>query len=280
MRLGFTTWSMASIRAEESIPRLAALGFDSIELSVALGWRDALDLLTPERRRRIKRLLREFGLALPAIAANAYLLPLGEAELDDEWRRLTGAVDLAVEWAGPDAPPAVDTYLGGQPGELGERRAAAIERLGALCDYASARGVVVALQPHMDGALGRLEDVLPLIDAVDRGNLWLTIDVNDFTVQGYGLEETVDRLGPRAVLAHVKDERGRRPEYSFLVPGAGDFDYARCLRALAAAGFDGDVCAEVSLRLQREPGFDPFEAAAQSYRVLAGAFELASIRRG
>jgi sugar phosphate isomerase/epimerase len=279
MRLGYSTWGMASVRAEESIPHLAELGYDSVELAVAFGWRDGLDLLTPDRRRRIKQLLQEFELALPAIAGNADLLAERDDDFADSWQRLTDAVDLAVEWAGRGGPPAVDTYLGGQPGELAERREMAVERLGRLCDYAGERGVTIALQPHMDGALDTPDKVVPLIEAVGRPNLRLTLDVNDFTVQGYGLEETVAELAPHAVLGHVKDERGRQPDYHFLVPGDGEFDYARDLRAMDAAGFDGDVCAEVSLRVQRQPGFDPFEAAAQSYRVLAAAFETAGIAR-
>jgi sugar phosphate isomerase/epimerase len=77
----------------------------------------------------------------------------------------------------------------------------------------------------------------------------------------------------------VKDERGRQPDYEFAVPGDGDFDYVRYLRALQAAGYDGDVCVEISLRVQRQPGFDPTQAAIQSYRVLAAAFEAAGIAR-
>jgi sugar phosphate isomerase/epimerase len=279
MRLGYSTWGMASVRAEESIPHLAGLGYDSVELAVALGWRDGLDLLTLGRRRRIKQLLKEFGLALPAIAGNADLLAARDDDFADSWRRLTDAVDLAVEWAGPTGPPAVDTYLGGQSGDLPARRSLAVDRLGRLCDYAAERGVTIALQPHMDGALDTPDKVVPLIHAVGRANLRLTLDVNDFTVQGYGLDETVAALAPHAVLGHVKDERGRQPDYQFLVPGDGAFDYVRYLRAMQTAGFAGNVCAEVSLRVQRQPGFDPFGAAAQSYRVLAAAFEAAGIVR-
>ena len=87
------------------------------------------------------------------------------------------------------------------------------EHLGRLCDYAAERGVRVALQPHMDGAL-----------------------------------DTPDK-----------------------VPGL--------VQALQAAGYDGDVCVEISLRVQRCLGFDPARAAIQSYEVLSAAFEAAGIAR-
>jgi sugar phosphate isomerase/epimerase len=81
------------------------------------------------------------------------------------------------------------------------------------------------------------------------------------------------------VLAQVKDERGRVPDYEFAVPGDGELDYVRYLRALQAAGYDGDVCVEISLRVQQQSGFDPTRAAVQSYQVLAAAFDAAGISR-
>src|SRR5688500_10731310 len=74
MRLGFTTWSMVTVRAEEAIPLLASIGYDCVEIAVVPGWRDSVDLLTPTRRRRIKQLLCEYDIALAAIAGNTDLL--------------------------------------------------------------------------------------------------------------------------------------------------------------------------------------------------------------
>ena len=279
MRLGFTTWGMVTVRAEEAIPLLASIGYDSIEIAVVPGWRDSVDLLTPTRRRRIKQLLCEYDVALAAIAGNSDLLADDADELAENWQVLTSTVDLAVEWASRDGPPVVDTYVGGAAGQWEQKRELVIERLGRLCDYAAGRGVRVALQPHMDGALDTPDKVPGLIEALGRPNLGITLDVNDFTVQGIAVEEIAGLLGRHLVLAQVKDERGRRPDYEFAVPGDGEFDYVRYLQALRAAGYDGDVCVEISLRVQRRPGFDPTRAAIQSYRVLSAAFEAAGIAR-
>jgi sugar phosphate isomerase/epimerase len=279
MRLGFTTWSMVTVRAEEGIPLLAGIGFDCIELAVVPGWRDGVDLLTPARRRRIKQLLCEYDLALTAIAGNSDLLADDADELAESWQTLTSTVNLAVEWAGRDGPPPVDTYIGGRRGQWELKRDLVLERLGRLCDYAAERGVSVALQPHMDGALDTLDKVPALIDALDRPNLGITLDINDFTVQGISIEDAIGQVGPYLVLAQVKDERGRQPDYEFAVPGDGELDYVRYLRALQDSGYDGDVCVEISLRIQRQPGFDPTRAALQSYDVLAAAFEASGVGR-
>jgi inosose dehydratase len=279
MRLGFTTWSMVTVRAEDAIPLLASIGYDSVELAVVPGWRDGVDLLTPARRRRIKQLLCEYEIELVAIAGNTDLLADDPGEFAENWQNLTDTVDLAAEWASRHGPPIVDTYIGGEVGQWAVKRDRAIERLGRLCDYAAERGVRVALQPHMDGALDTPDKVPGLLTALDRPNLGITLDINDFTVQGIAVEEAVSLLGRYLLLAQVKDERGRQPDYEFLVPGDGELDYVRFLRALAAAGYDGDVCVEISLRVQRRPGFDPVAAAIQSYRVLSEAFARAGFSR-
>jgi sugar phosphate isomerase/epimerase len=279
MQLGFTTWSMVTVRAEEAIPLLAGIGYDCIELAVVPGWRDGVDLLTPSRRRRIKQLLREYEIALVAVAGNTDLLADDADEFAENWQNLTDTVDLAVEWAGRDGPPAVDTFIGGACGEWQQKREMVFDRLGRLCDYAAERGVRIALQPHMDGALDTPDKVPGLVEAVARPNLGITLDINDFSVQGMAVEDVVRQLGRYTVLSQVKDERGRQPDYQFVIPGDGEFDYVRYLRALTTAGYAGSVCVEISLRVQRLPGFDPTAAAVQSYRVLAAAFDEAGVPR-
>jgi hypothetical protein len=45
-------------------------------------------------------------------------------------------------------------------------------------------------------------------------------------------------------------------------------------------GYTGHIVVEISLMVQRRPGYDALEAASQSYRVLARAFDDAGIARG
>jgi hypothetical protein len=44
-------------------------------------------------------------------------------------------------------------------------------------------------------------------------------------------------------------------------------------RELTASGYDGGVAVEISVFRQRAPGYDPYDAAARSYAVLAKAFD-------
>jgi sugar phosphate isomerase/epimerase len=279
VRLGYTTWSMQTVPAEESIPMLAEIGFDSTELTVVPGWRDELDSLTPARRRRIKELLAEHGLALPALAGHRSLVERDPTAHHENWRRLLGAIDLAVELATDEGPPAIDTTVGGKAGEWDALRGLVLERLGRLCDYAAERGVTIAVEPHVSNALDTPDRVLWLIDQLGKPNLRITFDISHFNVQGISIEESVEKLAPVSAFTHIKDERGVAPNHEFLIPGEGEFDYVRYLRAMARAGYAGDVCVEISLMVQRRPDYDPRRAAEQTYHVVSAAFEQAGIRR-
>ena len=279
MRLVYTTWSMQTVPAEDAIPMLAGLGFDSIEITVVPGWRDELDSLTPARRTAIKRLLADHDLALPALAGHRSLVATDPAEHHENWRRLTQTVDLAAEWATDEGPPVIDTTTGGKAGQWDALQPLLVERLGKLCDYAAERGVTIAIEPHVSSALDTPERVHELLGAVGRRNLLITFDISHFNVQGIPIEESVAKLVGVTAFTHIKDERGVAPNFEFLIPGEGEFDYVRYLRAMHANGYRRDVHVEISLMVQRRPSFDPVAAARQSYEVVSRAFEAAAVPR-
>jgi sugar phosphate isomerase/epimerase len=247
---------------------------------VVPGWRDELDMLTPARRRRIKELLAEHKLALPAMAGHRSLVATDPAVHTENWRRLQGAIDLAAEWATDEGPPVIDTTVGGKPSEWEQLRDVMLDRLGRLCDYAAERGVTIAVEPHVSNALDTPDKVLWVIRTLGRANLKITFDISHFNVQGIPIEESVEKLVPVTAFTHIKDERGSAPNHEFLIPGEGEFDYVRYLKAMERAGYTGDICVEISLMVQRRPDYDAYRAAEQTYRVVSAAFEKAGIKRG
>jgi hypothetical protein len=58
-----------------------------------------------------------------------------------------------------------------------------------------------------------------------------------------------------------------------------EMDYVRYLAAMQRARYMGYIVVEINLIAQRRPGHDALEAASQSYRVLAHAFDEARIAR-
>jgi sugar phosphate isomerase/epimerase len=279
MKLGYCTWGMPTVPVDTFIPFLAQLGYDGIELTVIPGYTTELSLLDAAERRRIAQLLKDHHLELPAIAGHTTMIERDPDTAALHWARLTAAVDLALDWAQHGTPPAVDTTVGGTPEQWDELRSLMIERVGALVRYGEQRGVVIAIEPHVGSMLDTPDRVLELLDAIPSPNLKLNFDISHFNVMGIPIAESVGALAAHTVHTHVKDERGIVPNYEFLIPGEGEFDYVAYLHAMRAHGYTGFITAEISIMVQRRPGYDPLAAAEQTYRTLARAFEQAGIER-
>ncbi len=297
MKLGYSTWGMPNIPIDVALPRIAEMGYDGIEITVLPHYTTALEKMDAAERQRVKRMLKEHRLALPAIAAHSSFVATDAEQHKANLTRLQNAVDLAVEWA-DDTPPAVNTTTGGRPDEWEQLKGVLIERLAEFVGFAAARGVTVALEPHVGGAVDRPEKVLWLIEQVASPFLKVNTDYSHFQAQGLTVEESVPPLMPYTVHTHVKGVRRSaihcassdaptrnelrydKPEFEFLVPGEDDFDYAHYLRVTADAGYDGFQTVEVSVMVQRRPDYDPFASAELAYRTLARAFEEAGIERG
>lgn len=280
MRLCYSTWSMQKPSVDEMVTNLAAIGYDSVELTVIPGWSTELDTLDQAERKRVRKLLDDHRLALPAIAGHRPLLATDPDQHAENWRRLTGAIDLCVDWAGQDGPPSLDTTAGGGPNRnWDDVRDLMVERLTKLCDYARERGVTIGIEPHVSDLLETPERTRELLDLVRHPNLKVTFDISHFNVQGIPIERSVSLMVPVACFTHIKDESGRVPDFQFLIPGEGEFDYVRYLKAMQQAGWTGDVGIEISLMVQRRENYDPWAAARQSYAVLSKAFEEAGVPR-
>ena len=279
MKLGFSTWAMPGLPIDTSVRELAALGFQGVEITVIPPYSTELDTLGAAAS----------GCASAGSTTTAGwrcrrwrgthpCWPGGDAHAEN-WRRLTKAADLCVDFAGPEGPPPLNTTLGSSIDSFEQQRDLIVERTGRLTEYCAARGVVLAIEPHSGDGLRDPEECVWLLEAVGSPFLRLNFDISHFNIQGMPAEETVPLLAPLSVHTHVKDERGRIPTFDFLIPGEGEFDYVAYLREMRKAGYEGYITAEISMQVQRRPGYDPLAAAAMTYDTLDAAFREAGIER-
>ena len=279
MKLGYSTWGMPKVPIDVIVPHLAELGFDGIELTVIPGWSTEMYSLDTDERRRIPRLVKEHGLALTAVSGHTSLAETDPATHARNVQRLKDEIDLCAEWALDGEPPCLGTTLGGKPDQWATMKPTMIERIDELVEHAAARGVVLALEPHIASLIETPDRMLELLAAIPSPHLRATFDISHFNIQGYSIQESVAAMAPVAASTHVKDERGRAPDHEFLIPGEGEFDYVTYLREMQKVGFTGHITAEISIMVQRREQYDALDAAAQTYRVLSQAFEDAGIAR-
>jgi len=278
MKIGYCTWGMPNVPADVFIPFLAKTGYDGIELTVIPGYSTELSVLDSAERKRIAKMLSDHHLELPAIAAQTSMIDRDPAIAATNWKRLTDAVDLAVDWAQNGKPPAVDTTVGGVSGDWEPLKELLFERMGSLVRYGEQRGVIIAAEPHVGNMLDTPAKVLELLHTINSPFLKLNFDISHFNVQGMPYQETVAALAPHSVHTHVKSERGIAPNHEFLIPGEAEFDWVGYLHAMRAAGYDEYITAEVSIMVQKRPNYDALAAAEQTYVTLERAFKQAGMR--
>jgi sugar phosphate isomerase/epimerase len=270
---------MPKVPIETAIRHLARLGFDGIELTVIPKYTTELSTLDQNERKRIHGLLKEHNLELAAIAAHSSLLEDDvEAHARNMWR-LRGACDLAVELSTGPEPPVVTTTPGGRSEQWNALKHRLAERTAELAAYARDRGVVIGMEPHVDAIIDTPAKALDLLEVVDASNVKINFDISHFDIAGISTEESVSKLAAHSAHAHVKDQRGRVPDYEFLIPGEGPFDFVEYLDAMRRHGYEGFITAEVSIMVQRRPDYDALAAADLTYRTLARAFDAAGVSR-
>lgn len=288
--LGYNTWSMPMMALSDAAKLCGSLGYDSLELTVSEGW--PTDVMTMEKgdAARWKAIVESNGLRLSSLTANTPIL------VDEgPWRVAVDRIVRSLELAGDlqDSTYGVPVSIGASfptdpsgplmPLDAPERwdsyREQVTERIGDLAARAEALGAKLALEPHVSTVVSTPDRAQHVIDTVNSEALGINLDISHFDVQGMDIVEVVRRLGPLAVVSEVKDERGIVPDFEFLVPGEGDFDYAAYLRAMDAAGYQGTIAVEISLLRQAKDDYDPYAAAQRSYEVLSAAFRTANVDR-
>lgn len=280
MKLSYSTWGMQTVPIEISVPHCAALGFDGLELTVIPGWTTDAATLDAVARKRIRILYDSHNLELCGLSGNVRVLESDPDAATEAMTRFTSYLNLAAELQKPGERLIVTTTSGGSPNDWELGKLELVDRLGRLVAHAKQTGVVVGIEPHVGTALSQPEQAIWLLAQINSPALTLHFDISHFNVQGMEMETIIAQLAPYCEHTHVKDERGLAPDHEFLIPGEGEMNYIRYLKAMDLAGYKGHIVVEISLMVQARPNYDPLAAAATSYQILTAAFEEAGLKRG
>ena len=272
MRISYCTWGMMNVDIEDVIPAVAEIGYQGIELAVSPRWPTELYSLDETKKKRIAQLLDEYNLALSAVAGHTSMCEMEPEKNEANMQRLRDTLDLAAELRQDGQQPIVASLAGGREDEWEAKKELVAERVYALGEYAAGQGVIFGVEPHCGTVLDLPEKVLWLMEQVNHPAVRVNFDISHFDIRGIGIDECVPQMVPWSVHTHVKDQRGIYPNHEFLTPGSGPFDFVHYLTAMHAAGYSGFIGMEVSVMVQRKPGYDPFVDAALGYYALLHAF--------
>lgn len=197
----------------------------------------------------LKQWMRDYGLKVPTLgtgmAATLDGLTFAHADASvrrQALRRLCGHVDLAAELGSAVTVGSVSGRLGtNDESQRAARRAAALETLAELCQYAEQRGVTVLLEPlnrYECDYLNTLAEACRVIAELGAPNLKLLADTFHMNIEEADIVESLRAASSRLAHVHLADSNRQ-------APGRGHLDVAQVLAALVEIGFQGFLAFEV-----------------------------------
>jgi D-psicose/D-tagatose/L-ribulose 3-epimerase len=247
-RLGVSAWIYGDAPLDETLGRIAAAGYDGVELP---GEPDAWPAA------ELRRLLARHGLRPLALTASC-AFPATRRDLahpdpavrGEAVRYLVRCLELAAEIGAPLAQmlPSGETRLA----PLATRQAEWAWSVGAMqraAREAERLGVRIAVEPlnrYEAYLVTSVTDGLAYLDAVGSPWVGLTLDLFHANVEEPDIPASIRAAGLR--LWHVQAADSNRRGL-----GRGHLDLAACVGALRAVGYGGAVVLEVMA-----PGPDPF----------------------
>jgi sugar phosphate isomerase/epimerase len=252
LRYAYNTNGMQNHRLEDAVALLADTGYDGVALTLDIHHLDPFAPDLPRRTQALRRELDAHGLGCVIETGARFLLDprakheptLVSASAEGRARRL-GFLCTAVEVAAELGAEAV-SFWAGVPDASVDRWAAwrwLTDGVAALAEHAADRWVPIALEPEPGMLVETIDDWRAL--RMVAPTLRLALDVGHCLVTGdrdpaSAIVETAADLGTVAL------DDMRTGVHEHLPFGDGDLDLPAVLSSLAAIGWTGLCCVELS----------------------------------
>jgi len=281
MKIAYGTYATPAISLEEVIPILADTGYDGIEICHGPKHVGSMpNEITPERRQRIKELLAEHHLGVPALFPLGHIFAKDDAEHQSTVAWIRDCARLAQDLELP-SPPVIAIGIGGKTDEYVDIRDTVVQQLQDYAKLAEEEDFVLAGEAHVNAAFDRSERIAWLFDSVGHPRIRFHFDIVHLFLANETIEDAVRTLLPYTAHTHVTDaEKLPDGKFDLKLPGTGDLDLVAYVRAMHECGWDDYITLEISTRVWSEPDFDQVEAAKSCYATLDGAFREAGVPRG
>ena len=268
-RVAFSTLAFpdATLASAASLGR--SWGYSGIELRLIDG--ELIDPSMPAAdRTQVKRTVTASGLPVVAVDSSIRLTD------DDPGPELARFLELASDWEAP----LVRVFGGALTAEQTERQkqlGAAARVLESSVPLAERLGVAVGVETHdAFSASSVVAELLALVDlaAVDSGAVGAVWDSHHPHRMGERPDQVYANLGPRILLAQVKDARRKADgDWQLVLLGEGEVPVRDMLERLAAGGYPHWISVEWEKRWHPEIA-EPRIALPQHLRVLAEWMEV------
>ena len=279
MKLAFSSNAYTHYSIEDTIARVAELGYRGIELlaDVPHAWPAGL---LEERKQSIRDALEKHKLTISnmnAFMMNAVADPRqpywhpGWIDPDPHYRAIRRehtkrALYLAQELNAPH----ITTEPGGILSANQTWQEAAdifYEELMPCLEVAESVGVGILIEPEPQLLIERFDQYLTFVDRIDSPMISLNFDIGHAYCVGEDPERWVAVMKDYTTHYHFEDIAATRV-HKHLIPGDGAIDFPATLQAIRASEYDGWLTVELYPYID-----DPDEAAREAWRYLTEVAE-------
>jgi sugar phosphate isomerase/epimerase len=256
MKLAYSSNAYMNFSIEETIARIAGLGYAGLEVlaDVPHAWPAGL---LEERKQAIRRCLEEHRLAIANINGfmmNAVADPRQPywhpswIEPDPNYRAIRREhTKRALRLAKELGAPSIQSEGGGplNPGQSWQSAADVFyEEFMPCVELAEQLEILLLIEPEPGLMIERFEQYLEFACRVDSHWIGLNFDIGHAYCMGEAPEEWIARMAPHTRHYHIEDIAATR-KHAHLVPGRGAIDFPAVFREIVRSGYQGWITVEL-----------------------------------
>jgi sugar phosphate isomerase/epimerase len=279
MKLAFSSNAYMHFSIEDTIERIAELGYTGIEIlaDVPHAWPAGL---LESRKQSIRDALGRHGLTVSNV--NAFMMNAvgdprqpywhpGWTDPDPHYRAIRREhTKRALHLAAEIDASTITTEPGGllADGQTWQEGADIFyEELMPCIDVAESLGVDLLIEPEPELLIERFEQYEGFMERIDSPRVGLNFDIGHAYCVGQDPQDWIERMQPHTRHYHFEDIAATRV-HQHLIPGTGAIDFAATLREIVDTGYAGWVTVELY------PFIDnPDDAARQAREYLSGVMQ-------
>jgi sugar phosphate isomerase/epimerase len=255
MKLAFSSNAYMHFSIEETIERIADLGYQGIEVLADVPHAWPAGLLEP-RKRSIRECLERHGLAISNV--NAFMMNAVADPRQPYWhpswiehphyRAIRREHTLrALRPAKEIGAPNITTEPGGplEPGQTWDQAAKIFyDELMPCVDLAEKLEVALLIEPEPELLIEKFGQYLKFMERIDSPWVGLNFDIGHAYCVSEDPQDWVVRMASHTRHYHFEDIAASRV-HKHLIPGHGAIDFAATLREIAKTGYDGWITVEL-----------------------------------
>jgi sugar phosphate isomerase/epimerase len=283
MKLAYSSNAYMRFSVEETIRRIAKLGFAGLELlaDVPHAWPAGL---LEEKKQSIRDCLAEYRVAISNINGfmmNAVADPRQPywhpswIEPDPSYRAIRREhTKRALVLAQELGAPGIQTEPGGPMAEgqsWSEAARVFYDEFMPCVEVAENNGVLLLIEPEPGLMIETFEQYLEFAGRIDSAHVGLNFDIGHAFCVGQDPQDWIARMASHTRHYHIEDIPSSR-KHQHLVPGRGAVDFRSTFREIAASGYDGWVTVELYPYVE-DPDAAGKEAKAYLEEVLRNLLE-------